>query len=84
MAGAYTRKKGLDREQNKAILLKHIRSRAPQGCAMAELQQVLPALNRQMIRRLLGELRADGLIRLEGSRRGAKWFAEPNDEAMGR
>lgn len=83
-AGSYTRKKGLDREQNKAILLKHIRSRAPQGCAMAELQQVLPALNRQMIRRLLGELRADGLIRLEGSRRGAKWFAEPNDEAMGR
>jgi len=43
-AGVYTRRKGLDREQNKALLLKHIRSRSPQGCAMAELQQVLPAL----------------------------------------
>ncbi len=30
-AGVYTRRKGLDREQNKAILLKHIRSRSPQG-----------------------------------------------------
>jgi ATP-dependent DNA helicase RecG len=40
--GVYTRRKGLDRAQNKAILLKDIRSRSPQGCAMTELQQVLP------------------------------------------
>lgn len=79
-AGAYTRRKGLDREQNKAILLKHIRSRSPQGCAMAELQQVLPALNRQMIKGLLHELKAESVVRMEGSRRGARWFAQMGDE----
>ena len=83
-AGVYTRRKGLDREQNKAILLKHIRSRSPQGCAMAELQQVLPALNRQMIKGLLHELRAEGVIRLEGSRRGARWSAAQSGDDLGR
>ena len=83
-AGVYTRRKGLDREQNKALLLKHIRSRSPQGCAMAELQQVLPALSRQMVKGLLHELRAEGVIRLEGSRRGARWFAQQSGDDPGR
>jgi ATP-dependent DNA helicase RecG len=81
-AGVYTRRKGLDREQNKAILVKHIRSRSPQGCAMAELQQVLPALNRQMIKGLLHQLKAEGAVRLEGSRRGARWLAEVGGESL--
>ena len=82
-AGVYTRRKGLDREQNKAILLKHIRSRSPRGCAMAELQQVLPALNRQMIKGLLRELKAERAIRLEGSRRGARWLAGRSEPDLG-
>jgi ATP-dependent DNA helicase RecG len=77
-AGVYTRRKGLDREQNKAILLKHIRSRSPQGCAMAELQQVLPALNRVMIKRLLDELKREGKIGLESKKRWSRWFAREN------
>lgn len=80
-AGVYTRKKGLDREQNKAILLKHIRSRSPQGCAMAELQQVLPALNRVMIKRLLDELKREGKIRLESKKRWSRWFAREHGTA---
>lgn len=82
-AGVYTRRKGLDREQNKAILLKHIRSRSSQGCAMAELQQVLPALSRQMIKGLLHEWKAEGVIRLKGSRRGARWFAVLSEDDLG-
>lgn len=79
-ACVYTRRKGLDREQNKAILLKHIRSRAPQGCAMAELQQVLPALNRVMIKRLLNELKREGKIGLESKKRWSRWFARENGD----
>jgi len=82
-AGVYTRRKGLDREQNKAILWKHIRSRSPQGCAMAELQQVLPALNRVMIKRLLDELKREGKIRLESKRRWSRWFARENGIGTG-
>ena len=37
--GAYTRHRGLDREANKALLLRHLRSHATTGSPMSELQQ---------------------------------------------
>ncbi|MFQ5544240.1 MAG: ATP-binding protein, partial [Nitrospiria bacterium] len=40
--GAYTRKKGLDRETNKALLLKHIKENRECGSRLKELLQVLP------------------------------------------
>ncbi|HCC32822.1 MAG TPA: hypothetical protein DEQ28_02810 [Clostridiales bacterium] len=73
--GIYTRRRGLDREQNKALLLKHLRDAHPDGCAMAELQQVAPALGRRAIQVLLQELREDGLIRVQGRTRSSRWFA---------
>jgi len=73
--GVYTRKRGLDREANKALLLKHIEGAYPEGCALAELQQVLPALGRRTIQILLDNLRAEGQVRVEGKTRGARWFA---------
>ncbi len=71
--GVYTRKRGLDRETNKALLLKHIID-SGQGAPFNELTQVLPALPRTTIQRLLRELRSDGRIRLLGQRRTARWL----------
>ncbi len=41
--GLYTRRKGLNRETNKALLLQHIDNYAQTGSQMKELKQVLPA-----------------------------------------
>ncbi|MGE5481580.1 MAG: ATP-binding protein, partial [Bacteroidota bacterium] len=80
--GFYTRRKGLDREQNKALLLKHLQDAFPDGCAMKELQQVVPALSRGFIKRLLDELRREGKARLEARKRWSRWFA--TEPAQGR
>jgi ATP-dependent DNA helicase RecG len=47
--GVYTRKKGLDRGTNKALLLKHIRDNASTGARMQEFRPVLPALDRKSV-----------------------------------
>ena len=77
--GTYTRKQGLDREENKAILLSHLRGSGAAGCAISELQQVLPSRSRDQIKRLLAQMRGEGLIRLVGERRWARWVAEEDD-----
>lgn len=77
--GVYTRRRGLDRETNKALLLRHLQDALPNGCAMVEIEQVVPNLSRSMIKRLLNELRHEGKANLEGTRRWARWFAaEPS------
>jgi ATP-dependent DNA helicase RecG len=72
-AGVYTRKRGLDRETNKALLVRHLRESGDAGCPVSELQQVLPAQSRDQLKRLLSELRREGRARLVGERRGARW-----------
>jgi ATP-dependent DNA helicase RecG len=78
--GEYTRKKGLDRETNKALLLKHIRDNAAAGARMEEFRQVLPALGRRQIQGLLHEMRKERLIHSSGVTKAARWFpsASPN------
>jgi ATP-dependent DNA helicase RecG len=76
-AGVYTRKRGLDRGTNKELLLKHIQDNHPIGARFDELQQVLPALSRSQIQKLLKELKAEGRIRNEGRTKGARWYAIP-------
>lgn len=73
--GVYTRRRGLDREINKELLLRHIQDAFPEGFAMAELEQVLPNLACSSIKRLLDELRDEGKATLQGTRRWARWFA---------
>lgn len=73
MAGVHTRKKGLDHETKKALLLKHLTAVAPNGSAISELQQVLPADSRSAVSRLLEELRESGEVELQGTRRWARW-----------
>lgn len=72
--GTYTRKIGLDRETNKQLLLKHIRQNPETGSPISELQQVLKELHRNTIQQLLRELQDEGLVKLEGEKRGSRWF----------
>jgi ATP-dependent DNA helicase RecG len=72
--GAYTRKRGLDHETNKALLLKHLMDSGTKGCPLSELQQVLPQLLPRQIQRLIHELYEEKKVRLEGQRRWARWF----------
>jgi len=72
--GVYTRKIGLDKETNKALLLKHIRASKAEGARMEEFQQVLPSLSRFQITRLLNGLREGGLILKKGKTRTTRWF----------
>jgi len=73
--GAYSRRRGLDRETNKELLLRHLREARVTGSRMDELQQVLPSESRAQLKRLLDELRKERRVRLRGERRGARWFA---------
>lgn len=72
--GAYTRRRGLDRETNKALLLKHVEDNSSAGARMEELMQVLPALPRGQIQVLLRELRAEGKVHTVGTTRAARWY----------
>lgn len=75
--GAYTRKRGLDHETNKALILKHLKDGHGKGSPLSELQQVLPALSPRHVQRLIEELRQENKVRLEGRRRWARWFFAP-------
>jgi len=74
--GVYTRKRGLDRETNKALVMHHLRDCGEAGCPISELQQVLPAQTRDYLKRLLVELRREERVRLGGQKRAARWYAE--------
>jgi ATP-dependent DNA helicase RecG len=72
--GIYTRRQGLDRETNKALLLRHIEDSAEMGTRLEELQQVLPGLSRDQVRTLLRELKRDSLAEVRGITKAARWF----------
>lgn len=72
--GAYTRTKGLDRPQQKSLLLQHLRQSGEAGASAGELSEVLPGLTRSQLHGLLKELRSDGQIDLQGERRFSRWF----------
>jgi ATP-dependent DNA helicase RecG len=72
--GDYTRKKGLDREHNLALLKKHIEDNAANGSRLEDLQQVLPSLPETTVRSLLNTLKRRNEAYSLGRSRGAKWF----------
>lgn len=72
--GVYTRQRGLDRETNKALLLKHIQDNAEAGSQLQELRQVLPALSRTQVQVLLRELLAEDCVHFVGHTSSARWF----------
>ncbi|MBC8432534.1 MAG: hypothetical protein H8D96_11510 [Desulfobacterales bacterium] len=77
--GAYTRKKGLDRETNKALLLKHIKENRDSGSRLKELMQVLPALSKDQVQKLVAELKKEGKIYKIGATKAALWYPENPD-----
>ena len=72
--GTYTRKRGLDRETNKELLLKHIRDNRKSGSQLKELVQVLPSLSYVQVQKLLQELRIKGQIHKVGNTSAARWY----------
>ena len=77
--GVYTRRRGLDRETNKQLLITHIRENRTHGSPLRELSQVLPALSKGQIQGLLRELKAEGLIHCVGRTRSGHWFPGPGN-----
>ncbi len=75
--GHYTRKKGLDRAQNKALLLKHIQDNAATGSPLSELLQVLPSHSDSQVQALLRSLKRAGQIHPVGKTKGGRWFPGP-------
>ena len=73
-AGVYTRKRGLDRETNKELLLKHIQDNRHEGSRLGELVQVLPALSRAQMQNLLRGLKHEGRIHKVGRTKAARWY----------
>jgi len=71
--GTYTRRKGLDRETNKALLLQHIQKQGASGDTMSEFVRVLPSMSKRQIASLLDALRKEGKIVSQGKTRGARW-----------
>ncbi len=69
--GSYTRAKGLDKETNKMLILKHI-DRSGKG-RISELEQVLPALTRNQIHALLKELKQEGSLEFVGAKASGVW-----------
>ncbi len=72
--GTYTRKRGLDRDTNKALLFKHIKLNSQTGSQLNELQQVLPSLSIHQIRTLLREMKSVGAILCHGRTRSGRWY----------
>ena len=74
-AGSYTRRRGLDRDQNKELLFRHVRQEGEKGSPMSQLQQVVPALSRDQVKGIMDELKRENRVRLSGTRRWARWVA---------
>jgi ATP-dependent DNA helicase RecG len=73
-SGTYTRRKGLDKETNKELLLKHIKRNKAEGRPLRDLQEVLPNHSRQQIQRLLAELKREEMAFSKGKTRRARWY----------
>jgi ATP-dependent DNA helicase RecG len=69
--GIYTRKKGLNRDTNKELLLAHLKNH--NLGKIKEFEEVLPELTRSQIHSLLKELKRSGKIKHIGSKRMGYW-----------
>ncbi len=78
--GTYTRKRGLDRETNKTLLVKHIHDNQGVGSKMAEFRQVLPSHSRSQIQVLLRELVKEHIIHFHGKTLAALWYPGPESQ----
>jgi ATP-dependent DNA helicase RecG len=75
--GEYTRRRGLDRETRKVLLLQHMTTSGSGGAPFDELAQVLPEASRNELKVLLRELRDAKRAHVRGTTRAARWFPGP-------
>lgn len=75
--GMYTRRRGLDRETNKSLLIQHIQANDSTGSKMEEFRQVLPSHSRVQIQVMLRELVKEGKIHSHGRTNAARWYSGP-------
>lgn len=75
--GEYTRRRGLDRETNKALLRQHIERNAREGSPLGELNQVLPGMKVTQVQNLLRELKRAGVAHPVGKTKAARWYPGP-------
>lgn len=80
--GVYTRKKGLDRETNKELLVKHIKDNQKEGSKLQDILQVLPACSRDEVLWMLRKLRSEGRIHKVGLTHKSRWFSGPASEGV--
>ena len=81
--GVYTRKRGLDRETNKTLLMKHIKDNNVGGSKLQELCEVLPSFSRRQVQTLLQELRRENRVKMLGKTSNSLWFlADENQEIV--
>lgn len=81
-AGAYTRTKGLDRPQQKELLVQHLRESGDAGAVAGELSEILPQLSRAQLQRLLRELRDEGRVHSRGVTRQGRWYLGPEPAVL--
>jgi ATP-dependent DNA helicase RecG len=70
----YTRRRGLDRETNKALLFKHLENYKAEGSQLRDLLKVLPNLSRGQVQTLMKELKQEGKAYSKGKTKGGRWF----------
>lgn len=73
--GQYTRRRGLDRETSKTLLVKHLKDCGANGAKLRELHEVVPAESRRTLQNMLRELREDGKAEVKGKTSAARWYA---------
>lgn len=78
-AGAYTREKGLDRQTNLALLLRHVEENAVSGARLQDLLDVLRHLSRDEVQGLLRELKDAGRVHVRGATKAGRWFPGRGD-----
>jgi ATP-dependent DNA helicase RecG len=78
--GVYTRKKGLDHQTKKELLLKHITVNRRDGSPVRDLTQVLPAEEYHAVQRLLQELKREDRIHVVGKTKAGRWYPGPSAE----
>lgn len=69
--GIYTRRKGLDKEEKKALIIKHLQEH--KKGYIHDFEQLLPTLRRAQIHTLLINLKQQGKIRHLGGRKFGYW-----------
>jgi ATP-dependent DNA helicase RecG len=72
-SATYTRRKGLDQEEGKLLLHKHLEHQGEEGAPLAELAQVLPSKSKRQVQHLMRLLAQDGKAVSPRRGRGGLW-----------